>query len=137
MAMQAVPGDDELIGQINTTPLVDVMLVLLIIFLITVPVVSNAIRLDLPNAENSVKDASTHGVTISVDAKGGMYFAGQPVSNTPALVERVLAAEKDNPQTTFEIHGDRTARFAPVGRVLFALQKVGVSRVELVIQPGH
>ena len=137
MAMQTGQADDGLIGQINTTPLVDVMLVLLIIFLITVPVVSNAIRLNLPNGENSLKAATTQGVTISVDARGAIWFAGQPVPSTPALVERVLAAQQANPQATFEIHGDRDSRFAPVGRVLFALQKVGVSQVEFVIQPGH
>jgi len=135
MAIQTGQADDEVIGQINTTPLVDVMLVLLIIFLITVPVVSNSIRLSLPQADNTAKEASHETVTLSVDASGNAYYAGRPVSSTTELVDQVLAAEKANPQTSFELQADRTARFAPVGRILFALQKVGVARVELVLQP--
>ena len=135
MAILTGQTDDEVIGQINTTPLVDVMLVLLIIFLITVPVVSNSIRLSLPETDNTVKEASHETVTLSVDASGRVYYAGRALASTAELVNQVLATEKENPQTTFELQGDRDARFAPVGRVLYALQKVGVARVELVVQP--
>ena len=87
MAMNAGEADDEIIGTINTTPLVDVMLVLLIIFLITIPVVTTSVKVDLPKEKNVVRETQPENVIISVDKAGQIYLYDTPIKNTADLSE--------------------------------------------------
>jgi biopolymer transport protein ExbD len=128
--------DDGLIGQINTTPLVDVMLVLLIIFLITIPVVTTSVPVDLPKQSNQVRQAKSDNVIISVSKLGQIYLFDSLVHNEQELIDRVLPFVQKNPQPVFEVRGDGQTRFQEVGRVIYALQRGGVAKLGFILEPA-
>ena len=109
MAMQVGEQDDEIIGTINTTPLVDVMLVLLIIFLITIPVVTTSIQVDLPKETNVVRETLPENLIISVDKAGHIFLYDTPVKNGQDLFERVSKVATRKPQPEVQIRGDGAA----------------------------
>ena len=130
------PGDDdEVVSTINTTPLVDVMLVLLIIFLITVPVVTTSIQVQLPKETVEVRETKPENITISVDANGRIYWNDLFIANTPALVERLKRIAVLNPQPELQIRGDGRASYEGVGRVVYAAQRAGIAKIGFVTEP--
>ncbi|MDB5750786.1 MAG: Biopolymer transport protein ExbD/TolR [Ramlibacter sp.] len=135
---QANQGEDALIAEINTTPLVDVMLVLLIIFLITIPVVNSAIAVNLPREPNLAKDAQRENVIITVDAQGAIYWFNTRLpdhSGLPELLGQVAAMQ---PQPEVHIRADARADYLPVGQVVTAAQQAGIARIGfLTEQPGR
>jgi len=131
----APAGDDEVMATINTTPLVDVMLVLLIIFLITIPVVTTSIKVDLPLERLNPRQSQPENIVISVDAQGVVYWHDTPLPNAEALVERLKQVSVQSPQPEVHIRGDRTAAYAPVGRVVLACQRAGIARVSFITEP--
>jgi biopolymer transport protein ExbD len=140
MALPAGPfdapaGDDEVLSTINTTPLVDVMLVLLIIFLITIPVVTTSIKVELPLERLNPRQSQPENVVISVDAKGVVYWHDTPLPNDAALVDRLKKVSVLSPQPEVHIRGDRSAVYAPVGRVVLACQRAGMARVSFITEP--
>jgi biopolymer transport protein ExbD len=139
MAMNVGPAlgdeEDEVVSTINTTPLVDVMLVLLIIFLITVPVVTTSIQVTLPKETVEVRETKPENVTISVDAAGKIYWNDLYISNTAALVERLKRIAVLNPQPELQIRGDGGATYEGVGRVVYAAQRAGISRIGFITEP--
>jgi len=137
MAMNAGPseGNDEVISTINTTPLVDVMLVLLIIFLITIPVVTTSIRLSLPKERVEESQARPDNIVISVDAAGAIYWYDTRLSNVESLVERLQKVAIQRPQPAVQIRGDGAARYEGVGRVLYACQRAGIAKVAFITEP--
>ncbi|TXG99824.1 MAG: biopolymer transporter ExbD [Nevskiaceae bacterium] len=139
MAMNFGPqDDDEIIGTINTTPLVDVMLVLLIIFLITIPVVTTSIKVDLPKETNVVRETLPENLIISVDKAGHIFLYDTPVKNGQDLFERVSKVATRKPQPEVQIRGDGAADFEAVGRVMNAVQRAGIAKVSLITEPsGH
>jgi biopolymer transport protein ExbD len=128
--------DDEVIGSINTTPLVDVMLVLLIIFLITIPVVTTSIKVDLPKEQNVVREAKPETVVISVNQAGQIYLYDTPVKSTTDLTARLRKFAAMKPQPDVQIRGDAQSAFESVGRVMYAVQRAGISQVGFITDPA-
>ena len=128
--------DDELLGTINTTPLVDVMLVLLIIFLITIPVVTTSIKVDLPKETNVVRETKPENVIISVDKVGQIYLYDTPVKNGQDLLGRMKVFAQKQPQPEVQIRGDGAADFEAVGRVMYAVQRAGIVKVGFITEPA-
>ena len=123
-------------GTINTTPLVDVMLVLLIIFLITIPVVTTSIQVDLPKERHEVRQARPETVIVSVNKAGQVFVYDTPIQNQADLQERLKKIAAMKPQPDVQIRGDAQSAYASVGRVMHALQQAGIAEVGFVIDPG-
>lgn len=137
MAMNVGEADDEIIGTINTTPLVDVMLVLLIIFLITIPVVTTSIKVDLPKEKNVVRETKPENVIISVDRAGKIYLYDTPIKNTADLSERMKKFAVKKPQPEVQIRGDGKSDFEAVGRVMYSVQRAGIVKVGFITEPNN
>jgi len=127
--------EDEVVSTINTTPLVDVMLVLLIIFLITVPVVTTSIPVHLPKERNEIRETRPENITISVDQQGQIYWNDLRMPNTEALVARLKKIAVLVPQPEVQIRGDGSARYEGVGRVIYACQRAGIAKVGFITEP--
>jgi biopolymer transport protein ExbD len=127
--------DDEIMSEINTTPLVDVMLVLLIIFLITIPVVTTSIKVDLPKEKNLVRDTKPETVIISVDVKGKIFLYDTPIKNSDDLLQRMKKFAVMKPQPEVQIRGDGKSDFESVGRVMYAVQRAGITKVGFITEP--
>ena len=137
MAINISDGEGaDLNSKINTTPLVDVMLVLLIVFLIAVPVVLKTVPVQLPNVSNIPTQSKPENVVISVDAEGETYWNNVPITKEEMLAKLRIEAPK-KPQPEVHIRGDRTARYEPVGRVVAYCQKAGIVRVGFITSPEH
>jgi biopolymer transport protein ExbD len=128
-------GEDEVVSTINTTPLVDVMLVLLIIFLITVPVVTQSIALNLPKETNVIRVTKPENIEISVSKDGDVYWGTKLVPDMEELVQRLGKESVKNPQPEVHIRGDDKSRYESVGRVVFACQRAGIMRISFVTEP--
>ena len=127
--------DDPLLASINTTPLVDVMLVLLIIFLITIPVVTTSIPVTLPKERNEIRETKPENIILSVDAKGGIYWNDLRLANTTALVDRLKKIAVLDPQPEVQIRGDGGADYSSVGKIIYAVQRAGISKVGFIMEP--
>jgi biopolymer transport protein ExbD len=128
-------GEDEVISTINTTPLVDIMLVLLIIFLITIPVVTMSIPVQLPKEANEVRETKPENIVISVDVNGGIYWNELKVANTAALIDRLKKIAVLTPQPEVQIRGDGGANYDSVGRIIYACQRAGIVKVGFITEP--
>jgi biopolymer transport protein ExbD len=127
--------EDEVVSAINTTPLVDVMLVLLIIFLITVPVVRNSVPVVLPKERNEVRETKPENITISVDAAGRIYWNELRIPTTAGLIERLKKIAVLTPQPEVQIRGDGGASYEGVGRIIYAAQRAGIAKVGFITEP--
>jgi biopolymer transport protein ExbD len=127
--------DDEIMNEINTTPLVDVMLVLLIIFLITIPVVTTSIKVDLPKEKNMVRETKPENVIISVDVKGKIFLYDTPIKNSDDLLQRMKKFAVMKPQPEVQIRGDGKSDFESIGRVMYAVQRAGITKVGFITEP--
>jgi biopolymer transport protein ExbD len=128
-------GEDEAISAINTTPLVDVMLVLLIIFLITIPVVTQSVGVKLPSEANIPRQTKPENIEIAVTRDGDVYWGMQLVRDNEDLVNRLKKIATQQPQPEVHIRGDQTGRYEFVGRVVFAAQRAGIQKVGFVTEP--
>ena len=128
-------GDDDVVSSINTTPLVDVMLVLLIIFLITVPVVTQSVAVNLPKETNIVRVTKPENIEISVSKDGEVYWGTKLVPDMEELVQRLGKESVKNPQPEVHIRGDDKSRYESVGRVVFACQRAGIMKISFVTEP--
>ncbi len=136
MNVGAADGDeDEAISSINTTPLVDVMLVLLIIFLITVPVVRMTVPVELPKERNEVRETKPENIVISVDSQARIYWNELRIPTTGALVERLKKVAVMTPQPEVQIRGDGRSKYEGVGRVVYACQRAGISKIGFITEP--
>jgi biopolymer transport protein ExbD len=127
--------EDEVVSAINTTPLVDVMLVLLIIFLITVPVVTTSIPVNLPKETNEIRETKPENITISVDVSGGIFWNDLRIQNTAALIDRLKKVSVLTPQPEVQIRGDGGANYESVGRIIYACQRAGIAKVGFITEP--
>jgi len=136
----AVPDDEAALNtEINTTPLVDVMLVMLIIFLVTIPVIVKSIPVQLPTYRNIVTQTKPENIVVAVDAKETMYVNDAPIQ--PAELRNMLvtklkdavARHKSLPEV--HIRGDKNVRFEAVGRVILACQQAGIQKVGFITEP--
>jgi len=128
-------GEDQLNSTINTTPLVDVMLVLLIIFLITIPVVTHTVAVELPKETNIPTQTKPENVNISVDREGNIYWNEKAVPDFANLLERMKTEAVKDPQPEVHIRGDLATRYEFVGKVVFAAQRAGISKVGFITEP--
>ena len=137
MAMQlGSEGDeDEVIGTINTTPLVDVMLVLLIIFLITIPVVTHTVPVKLPSEVNQPYKTKPENINLAVDKEGKMFWNEREVADTNALLEKLKTIAVMEPQPELHIRGDQETRYEYVGKVILTAQRAGIAKVAFITEP--
>ena len=127
--------EDAVISTINTTPLVDVMLVMLIIFLITIPVVTTSIPVSLPKERVEIRETRPENIIISVDTSGGIYWYDQKVANVEALVDKLKKVSTATPQPEVQIRGDMASRYEGVGKILYACQRAGIVKVAFITEP--
>jgi biopolymer transport protein ExbD len=125
---------EEMMNEINMTPLVDVMLVLLIVFIITVPVLKHAINVDLPRATNQAQQTKPDTVLLSVDAQGRYYWNERPVVDE-LLPELLQAEAAKDPQPQLHIRGDKAVRYERVAQAIAAAQQAGVKKIGFVTEP--
>jgi biopolymer transport protein ExbD len=140
MSMNVGPGGDdggeeEVNSTINTTPLVDVMLVLLIIFLITIPVVTQSITLELPKERNVVTVTKPENILLAVSKDGDVYWNTHQIRDIDELVATLTEKAKQKPQPEVHIRGDQAARYESIGRVVFACQRAGIAKVGFITEP--
>ncbi len=128
-------GEPQLNNTINTTPLVDVMLVLLIIFLITVPVVTQTIKLELPKERNLPTQTKPENIIIAVNRDGEVYWSKERMPDNEALVARLKIEAVKEPQPEVHIRGDSEVRYESVGRVVVACQRAGIFKVGFITEP--
>lgn len=137
MAIQLPSQDeDDVIAAINTTPLVDVMLVLLIIFLITIPVVTTSVKVQLPLQEVQIRETKPENVIISVNRVGQIFIYDSKVKNVADLQEKLLRLSQLKPQPDVEIRGDAQSEISAVGQVIYSVQRAGIVKVKFVTEPG-
>ena len=134
MAVSPLEADDDLVSDINTTPLVDVMLVLLIIFLITIPVVIHNIALDLPRERNLPTQTKPENIVIAVDRDGNVFWNNQFVDDAQ-LFARLKEIAVKKPQPEVHIRGDREARYEFVGRVVYNCQRASILKIGFITEP--
>ena len=138
MSMQSGAGDDRgIMSEINTTPLVDIMLVLLIIFLITIPVITKNVQVQVPTAVNIPTQTKPENITISVSADGEVYWAQQHVPDMKLLVERIEREAVKVPQPEIHIRADADTDYKNVGKVIAAINRGGVIKVGFITEPDH
>ena len=137
MAMSVGQAEEEgsSIAEINTTPLVDIMLVLLIIFLITVPVIQDMKKVEIPKAVNIPTQTKPENITISVDSGGNVYWNAFAMTDKQVFFQRIVAEARRVPQPEFHIRGDKNARYEAIGRVIFNLQRGGIVKVGFITEP--
>jgi biopolymer transport protein ExbD len=135
MSVGSEGDEDEVIGAINTTPLVDVMLVLLIIFLITIPVVTHTVPVQLPNELNQPHQTKPENIYLAVTKDGDMFWNEQFIPDTNALFEKLKTVATLNPQPEVHIRGDQAARYEFVGKVMLTVQRAGIAKVGFVTEP--
>jgi biopolymer transport protein ExbD len=128
--------EEQVNAQINTTPLVDVMLVLLIIFLITIPVVTHTVPVKLPTETDQVRQTRPDTVNLSVDKGGAIFWGVERIGDTEALTTRLKRESVKTPQPEVQIRGDADTKYSAIGRVIFALQRAGIVKIGFITEPG-
>jgi biopolymer transport protein ExbD len=127
--------EDQVTSAINTTPLVDVMLVLLIIFLITIPVVTQTVKLQLPKEYNQPTQTKPENIVIAVDKDGEIYWNTQRMADTTALFEKMKVVAVMQPQPEVHIRGDLDALYEGIGKVMVVCQRAGIAKVAFITEP--
>jgi biopolymer transport protein ExbD len=136
MSFGTQDDSDEVMNEINMTPLVDVMLVLLIIFIITVPVMKHAVNVDLPRASNQRQESKPETIQLSVDAQGSYYWNEAKVDDA-RLPELLQAEAAKEPQPDLHIRGDKEVRYERVAQAMAAAQQAGVKKIGFITEPKH
>ncbi|THF62796.1 biopolymer transporter ExbD [Pseudothauera nasutitermitis] len=134
MQVGAAQEEDEAISAINTTPLVDVMLVLLIIFLITIPVAIHTVPVELPRESNQPRETKPENINLSVTREGTVFWNQEAIAGE-ALVERLKTVAVLQPQPEVQIRGDGAAPYEHVGRVVLACQRAGILKIGFITEP--
>ena len=135
MSVPGSGGEDEVMSTINTTPLVDVMLVMLIIFLITIPVIVPTVKVDLPEPRNIATQTKPEDIPVSIDRDGNVYWRGGRVQDRAKLLELMVEQARLDPQPELHLKADRNARYENVARVLFIIQQSGLQKVAFLTEP--
>ncbi|MBN3854937.1 biopolymer transporter ExbD [Paraburkholderia sp. Ac-20340] len=127
-------GEDEVIASINTTPLVDVMLVLLIIFLITIPVVTHTVPVQLPKETVNPLQTKPDSIEIAVDKEGDLFWNEKRVDATTLLAQLKGISQRD-PQPEVHVRGDQATRYEYIARVVSTCERAGIAKVSFITQP--
>ena len=128
-------GEDEVMAAINTTPLVDVMLVLLIIFLITIPVVVQQVPLELPKERNLPTQTKPENIVIAVNKDGDVFWGMEYLKDSKALFEKLKVVAVQKPQPEIHIRADENARYESVGRVVATCQRASIMKIGFITEP--
>jgi biopolymer transport protein ExbD len=131
------PDDEKPMSEINTTPLVDVMLVLLILFLITIPVITQSVKVDLPQAANIPTQTKPENINIAVDAEGNVFWNTALLPSQEALLERIKQIAVLDPQPEIHVRGDRNTAYEHIGRVIVTCQRGGIQKVGFITEPDR
>jgi biopolymer transport protein ExbD len=134
MSPFAGDDDDGLMNEINMTPLVDVMLVLLIVFMVTIPVIRHAVKIDLPHASSQKEDTKPAQVTVSIDADGNLSWDDQKISDD-MLQAKIAAAAQQEPQPELHLSADRKVAYEKVAQVMSEAQAGGLTKIGFVTEP--
>ncbi|HME40125.1 MAG TPA: biopolymer transporter ExbD [Steroidobacteraceae bacterium] len=137
MAITTSGDEGEAMSDINVTPLVDVMLVLLIIFIITIRVIIQQVQLDLPKATNLPTQTNPENITIAIDKQGDIYWNTKQLADQNELKTRLREIVTKDPQPEVHIRGDANVRYQFVGQVLVATQQIGIRKVAFITTPDH
>ena len=136
MAFSSIDNDnDEMLSEINMIPLIDVMLVLLIVFIITVPVMKHAVNVDLPKASNERSQDKPETIRLSVDASGSYFWNAERVEDAE-LFNRLAQAGAQSPQPELHIRGDKAVRYERVAQAMAAAQRAGVRKIGFITEPS-
>ena len=138
MAMTVGAADedeDAMNAAINTTPLVDIMLVLLIIFLITTPVITQSVKLELPKERNVPTQTKPENILLAVSKDGDVYWNARRMPDTESIVAALKKESIKDPQPEVHIRGDQDARYESVGRLVVACQRAGIAKVGFITEP--
>jgi biopolymer transport protein ExbD len=127
--------EDEVIAAINTTPLVDIMLVLLIIFLITIPAITQTVQLELPKEKNIVTVTKPENILIAVNKDGDIFWNQQLIPDTDALFDKLKVEAVKVPQPEVHIRGDLNARYESIGKVVYTCQRASILKVGFITEP--
>ena len=128
-------GGDEVMSTINTTPLVDVMLVMLIIFLITIPVIVPSVKVEMPEPRNIATQTKPEDIPVSVDKDGAIYWKNARVEDRAKLLELIVEEARKVPQPELHLKADRNARYEDVARVLYTISQGGLLKVAFLTEP--
>lgn len=128
--------DDDFNPEINTTPLVDVMLVLLIIFIITIPVINHSVKIDLPRATNQRDEIKPENINLSIDAQGLMYWNNETI-DAAQMNARIAEASKKTPQPELHIRAERTTQYEKIVEIMAAAQSGGLSKIGFITDPKN
>ena len=136
MAFGTQDDTDDVMNEINMTPMVDIMLVLLIIFIITVPVMKHSVNIDLPRANNEAQSIKPETIRLSVDAQGA-YFINELQVSDAELAPKLKAAAAQNPQPDLHIRGDKSVRYERVAQAMAAAQQAGLHKIGFITEPKN
>jgi biopolymer transport protein ExbD len=135
MAMGSLSeSDDDFNPEINTTPLVDVMLVLLIIFIITIPVINHSVKIDLPRASSQPDEVKPENINLDVDAQGQIFWNSEAI-DASQLGLRITTAAQKTPQPELHLRAERTTQYEKVARVMAVAQAGGLSKIGFITEP--
>jgi biopolymer transport protein ExbD len=129
-------SSDDVVSDINMVPLIDVMMVLLIIFIITVPVLTHTVKLDLPRADNTPQVVKPEAINLSIATDGAVFWNNDRLDEQ-ALAQRLEAAAKSEPQPEIFIRGDRKVEYEHVAKTMAAVQRSGLLKLGFVTEPGR
>lgn len=127
-------SEDDFNPEINTTPLVDVMLVLLIIFIITIPVINHGVKIDLPQASSQVSETKPEHINLSIDAQGLMYWNDEAI-DAQQLDARIATAALKTPQPELHLRAERMTPYEKVAQVMSAAQNGGLNKIGFITDP--
>ncbi|MFO7306881.1 MAG: biopolymer transporter ExbD [Gammaproteobacteria bacterium] len=136
----AAPGDEEeaqAMSAINTTPLVDVMLVLLIVFMITIPVITHTVPVELPKVSNIATETRPENVNLSINKEGQVFWNLTLIPDTDTLLERLKGVAVQQPQPEVHIRADQGTRYEHIGRVILTVQRAGIQKVGFITEPAR
>lgn len=136
MAFETQDDSDDVMNEINMTPMVDIMLVLLIIFIITIPVMKHSVNIDLPRATNEAQQIKPETIRLSVDAQG-TYFINEAQITDAALAPQLKTAAAQNPQPELHIRGDKAVRYERVAEAMAAAQQAGLRKIGFITEPKN
>ena len=136
MAFGTQDDSDDVMNEINMTPMVDIMLVLLIIFIITIPVMKHSVNIDLPRATNEAQQIKPETIRLSVDAQG-TYFINEAQITDAALAPQLKTAAAQNPQPELHIRGDKAVRYERVAEAMAAAQQAGLRKIGFITEPKN
>lgn len=136
MSFGTQDDSDDVMNEINMTPLVDVMLVLLIVFMITIPVITHTVPVELPKVRNEATKTAPENINISINKDGQIFWNTTLIPDTTELLERLKSSAVQRPQPEVHVRADQATRYEYVGRVILTAQRAGIQKVGFITEPG-